>query len=190
MFLAPNNVAHAHRRVVDNCGEVVGWGAVGLAHDEILHVGEADLTSQRVPEGTTPRGRPKVQRRPSGFILRFVDQPGFGEAPPGFFVELSTLALPVRALVEDQAEPGQVLELRTLELPRASRPVGVLDAQDDLTAVRAGEEVVEERGASAAEVQHPRGARSEAYPDSLSGQRSSGLPGGRRPGPLSPRPGR
>jgi hypothetical protein len=190
VLLTPNNVGYSHHGVVDDRGEVVGRGAVGLAHHEILDVGEVDLAAPRIPESTAACGRQEVQCRPSGLVLCFVDQSGFEEAPYGFFIELSTLALPVRPLVEGQAEPGQILELRTLKLPRAPRPISVLDAQDNLTVVVAGEEVVEERGAGTAEVQHPRGTWGEAYPNSVFSQRSSDLPGDRRPEPLSPRPGR
>lgn len=60
------------------------------------------------------------------------------------------IATNVRAFVPVEAEPGEVGEDGLLGLLGGALEVGVLDAEDELSAPGAREEVVEERGADAA----------------------------------------
>src|SRR6185437_4628307 len=76
----------------------------------------------------------------------------------------------IRTLIDDlfvpvEAEPVEPVEDRARGLIRAARLVRVLDAQEELAAVLAGVEPVEERGAGAADVEVTSGAGGESYPD-------------------------
>jgi hypothetical protein len=188
VLLTSNDVTYAHLRIVDDYSKVVGRGAIRLAYYEVLDVGEADLTPQSVTKAPTPYRRPEVKRSPACLVLRLVDQPCSRETPRGLFVKAPAFALPVRPLVEREAEPVQVFELSMLELLRTTRLVGVFDAEDKLTAVMPGEEIVKERRARPTEVEHPRRTRGEADPDRATVQTSTGPPGGRWPERLYPHP--
>src|SRR5215210_1017830 len=135
-------MAYVHREVVHDSREVVGWGAVRLAHDEIVDSGETDLTSQHIPKDPASHGWSEVQRLPTRLLLHLVDQLGLKEPSRGLLVVLSAFALPIRSLIETQAEPPEILQLGTLEYLRAPHSVGVLYTQDELTVVETGEEVV------------------------------------------------
>lgn len=71
----------------------------------------------------------------------------------------------VRAFVPVEAEPGEVAEDGVLGLLGGALEVGVLDAEDELAAPGAREEVVEERGAGAPDVEVAGGRRREADAD-------------------------
>ena len=75
------------------------------------------------------------------------------------------IATNVRAFVPVEAEPGQVAEDGLLGLLGGALEVGVLDAEDELAAPGAREEVVEERGAGAPDVEVAGGRRREADAD-------------------------
>ena len=64
-----------------------------------------------------------------------------------------------------QAEPIQTVQDRILERIGRPRAVGVLHPQQELAAVVAGEQIVEERRAGPADVQQAGGRRGEAGPD-------------------------
>jgi hypothetical protein len=64
-----------------------------------------------------------------------------------------------------EAEPGEVGEDGLLGLSRGALEVGVLDAEHEASALGAREEVVEERGAGAADVEVAGGRRREADAD-------------------------
>src|SRR5271165_6159620 len=67
----------------------------------------------------------------------------------------------VRALLPINAEPLQVLEQLSLIARLAALDIGVFDAQDHDATLLPCEQPVEERGAGVADVQLPRGRRSE-----------------------------
>src|SRR5215216_7045927 len=96
VLFSPDDVGYTHRRVVYDRREVVGRSAVGLAYNEVLDVGEADLAPQGVLKCAAPRGWPEVQGAPSDLVLHLVSQPGFRETQHGPIVEAHPLALPVR----------------------------------------------------------------------------------------------
>ena len=64
-------------------------------------------------------------------------------------------------LVPVDAEPAKAIEDRLQGVGAIAQGVGVVDAEDELAAESAREEPVEERGAHAADVEIPRGARGE-----------------------------
>jgi hypothetical protein len=66
-----------------------------------------------------------------------------------------------RSLVPIEAQPLHVLEDRLLVLRLGTLPVGILDAQDELAAMPAGEQPIKEGGTSAPDVQVPCGAGGE-----------------------------
>ena len=68
----------------------------------------------------------------------------------------------IGALVPLDAHPGEVTQHRVLRLLGRAGGVGVLDAEDELAADVLGEEVVEERGAGAPDVEVSRGGGGEA----------------------------
>jgi len=80
-------------------------------------------------------------------------------------VEVQALALMVRTLVPGEAEPAEALEDGARRLLARALAVGVLDAQHEGAAVVAREEVAEERGADASDVERAAGTRREARPD-------------------------
>src|SRR5262249_46527135 len=84
-------------------------------------------------------------------------------------------AADVRPLVPVEADPSEPLEDRLDRLGRRALAMGVLDPKDEGPAVVAGEEVVEERRARAADVKVARGARREAHANRSTHGRSSNL---------------
>jgi hypothetical protein len=110
VLLAPDDVGYAHVQVVHDGGEVVRRGAVGLDDHEVLYLAEADLAAQPVTEAPGAFRRPEVERPPALLVLRLVGQTLLREARGGLFIELFPLALAVRAFVEGEAEPAQVLQ--------------------------------------------------------------------------------
>ena len=78
-------------------------------------------------------------------------------------VDVVALALAERALVPVEAHPCEHTENLGLALGRGALAVGVLQAQDELSAVMAGREPVEQRGARAAHVERSGRARREAH---------------------------
>ncbi len=91
-----------------------------------------------------------------------------------------------RLLVRRKPEPGQALEDHVHRLLGVALAVRVLDAQQVLAAVVAGKQVVEQRGADAADVQKAGGAGGEAGAD-LHGGRVLGRLGGMSHPPQTPR---
>ena len=75
------------------------------------------------------------------------------------------LALEHRRLVGRKPQPGQAFEDLVDSFLRAALLVGILDAQQVLAAVAPGEQVVEQRGAGAADVQVAGGGGREAGTD-------------------------
>ena len=67
-----------------------------------------------------------------------------------------------RAFVPVQAEPAEAVQDRLKGFLHVALLVGVVDAKDELPTVLLGEEVVEQGGADAADVEVARGARCEA----------------------------
>ena len=80
-------------------------------------------------------------------------------------VNLFTLGLDHRWLVPVHTEPVQALLDRGLAVGLETSTVRVLDAQEELAVFLAGEQVIEERGACAAEMQRPCWARRIANTD-------------------------
>ena len=80
-----------------------------------------------------------------------------------------------------EAEPREVGEDGLLGPPGGALEVGVLDAEHEAAAVGAREEVVEERGAGAADVEVARGRRREADADGVGGGGGGAGAGGEGP---------
>ncbi len=76
-------------------------------------------------------------------------------------------------LVGAEAEPVQALQDQPRVFVGAAGAVGILDPQQEFAAVMAAEQVVEEGGAGAADVQRPGGAGREARADGHGGAASS-----------------
>jgi hypothetical protein len=74
-----------------------------------------------------------------------------------------------RRLVGREAEPGEALQDDVHGLLGAALAVGVLDAQEEGAAMVAGEEVVEQGGAGAADMEQAGGAGGEAGSDGHAG---------------------
>src|SRR5690606_14785844 len=71
----------------------------------------------------------------------------------------------VGALVPRQADPAQGLEDHGLAVGARPGPIGVLDAEDELAAVLARKDVVEQRDVRRAHVGIAGGRRGDANPD-------------------------
>ena len=82
-----------------------------------------------------------------------------------------------------EAEPREVGEDGLLGPPGGALEVGVLDAEHEAAAVGAREEVVEERGAGAADVEVARGRGREADADGVGGGGGGGGAGAGGEGP-------
>src|SRR5262249_13951497 len=87
---------------------------------------------------------------------------GLPEIPAVAAVVLRAFVVPI------EAEPGHRVEDLVDGLVRRAIAVGVLDPEEERTAVVAGEEPVEEGRPGATDVEVPRGARGEANADGLS----------------------
>ncbi len=122
VLLAPDDVGDAHLEVVDDGGEVVRRGAVGLDEHEVPDLAEGDLAPQCVPEGPAPLRRPEVERPPARLVLGLVGQSHLREARGGLLVERAALALAVRALVEGEAEPVEIVRRCLARTPRGCAP--------------------------------------------------------------------
>ena len=118
VFFAPDHVRYLHVRVVDDNGEVVRRGAVGLQDHEVLDTAKRYLPPQPVHEATATPRRTEVQRAPSRLIRALVRQAGISQTLNGPLVDLPALALAVGAFVERQPEPREVFELCLFELGR------------------------------------------------------------------------
>src|SRR5215211_5133105 len=145
MFFAPDHVRDPQLQIVDDGGEVVRRGAVGLPDHEVLYTSERHLTPQLVDEAAATLGRAEVERAPPRLVRALVGEIGIYQTRGGSLVEFPALTLAVRALVEGEPERSEVFELRPLELGSAPLPVGVLDTEDQIPAVMSGEEVIEDR---------------------------------------------
>src|SRR5215203_876724 len=106
----------------------------------------------------------------------------------GFLVDFPASALAVWTVVVREAEPFEVFELRPLELGSATLPVSILDTEDQVSVVMPGDEVIEEGGAGCAEVEEPRRAGSEAYPDPAHRRSSRQTAWAAMPSPLPGKP--
>src|SRR5919112_1196366 len=165
MFFAPDHVRDPHLQIVDDDGEVVRRGAVGLPDHEVLHAPERHHPPQLIDEATATLGRAEVERSPPRLIRALVGEIGIQQTRGGSLVEFPTLALAVRALVKREPEPGEIFELGPLELGSAPLPIRVLYTEDQIPTVIPGKEAIEERGARTAEVEEPRRTRVETDPD-------------------------
>ncbi len=90
-------------------------------------------------------------------------------------VARSVLALEEGSFVPGDAEPGEPVEDDLGVALGASLPIGVLDAKHQRAAGVAGKEPVEQRGASAADVEIAGGRRSETDAGSGHGYGSGGV---------------
>src|SRR5215213_4811737 len=64
VFLAPDHMRNPHLQIVDDNGEVVRRGAVGLTDHEVLYASERHLPPQLIDEATATPGRAEVERAP------------------------------------------------------------------------------------------------------------------------------
>ena len=80
---------------------------------------------------------------------------------------MASLALPVGAFVPGEAEPGEAIEDRLLVLRRGALDVGILDSKDEDALVVAGEDPVEQGRPRDTDVEGPRGAGGESYPNGI-----------------------
>src|SRR5215204_4672231 len=175
-------------QIVDDDGEVVRRGAVGLKDHEVLDAAEGYLPSQLIHEATAAHRWAEVERAPPGFVCALVGEATICQMLGCSLVELGALALAIGSFVVSEAKPGEVFELRLLELGSAPLPVGVLDAEDQISPVMPGEEVIEEGGAGGAEVEEPRRARGEADPDPAQRRSSRHTAWAAMPSPLPGKP--
>src|SRR5215213_7161408 len=106
----------------------------------------------------------------------------------GSLVDFPASALAVWTVVVREAEPFEVFELRPLESGSAPLPVSILDTEDQVSVVMPGEEVIEEGGAGCTEVEEPRRARSETYPDPAHRRSSRQTAWAAMPSPLPGKP--
>src|SRR3712207_8273098 len=140
MFFAPDHVRDPQLQIVDDGGEVVRRGAVGLPDHEVLHTSERHLPPQLVDEAAATLGRAEVERAPPRLVRALVGEIGICQTLGCSLVELPPFALAKGTFAESKTEPGEVFELRPLELGSAPLPVGVLDTEDQIPAVMSGEE--------------------------------------------------
>ena len=106
-------------------------------------------------------------------VERVVGVARFDELTRVFQVDLAALALPIRgmrssfgdSLVDAYPAPGERVENVFLRSRHEPLRVGVFDAEDEVSAVLAGEQVVVQRRADAAHVQRTRRTGREAYSD-------------------------
>src|SRR5216117_2906000 len=100
----------------------------------------------------------------------------FGEEAVGdFLVALDARALEYELFVPVEAQPGEAVEDHLRMLVGRASLVGVLDSQQELTALVAGVQPVEERGAGASDVEITRRGRGEAYANSHGGTERGGF---------------
>src|SRR5215211_2551583 len=92
-------------QIVDDDGEVVRRSAVGLEDHEVLDAAEGHLPPQLIYEATATNGRAEVERAPPRLVRALVGDAGVCQAPGCSLVELSALALAVRAFVVSETEP-------------------------------------------------------------------------------------
>src|SRR5207302_8320297 len=125
------------------------------------------VTAGAVVGGTPARGERGLPARLEllGRAPAAIDGSGGEEGLGARAVEGQALALVVGALVPGEAEPAEALEDGARRLLGRALAVRVLDAQHEHAAVVAREEVAEERGAHAPDVERAGGARREARPD-------------------------
>jgi hypothetical protein len=87
-------------------------------------------------------------------------------------VSLGALGLAVGALVPLDPEPGQTVEDGVLGLTRRALEIRVFDAKDEFATELSGQGPVEESRAGPADMEEPRGARSESSANGCHGARS------------------
>ena len=153
-------MADAVVHVLHGRGEVVRRSPVGPDEDDVLEllVGELDVPSDRVVPRRDPFFGHSEADRPLVLVrLPFLDQPCPELAAAVHRVELEgDRAVPV------DPEPAE----RPLDLVDGLRDltarVGVLDAEQALTAATAREEPVEQERVDAADVEEPRRGRRHA----------------------------
>ena len=80
-------------------------------------------------------------------------------------IEISALALEIRAFVEIKAQPVHGVDDGVCHFLGRAGLIRVLDAQDEFAVVLAGVEIIEERGAGASDMQIPGGAGGETGHD-------------------------
>src|SRR6266851_5436151 len=152
-------ILRSDRTPIYDHGEVVDRRAIGAQDDEILDIGALERN-------------PAVHRvLPSDLAGRHAESDrallhvrlALGEETVGdFLVALHAGALEHELLVPVEAQPGEAVEDHLRMLVGRARLVGVFDAQQELAALVAGVQPVEEGGAGASDVEIARRGRSEA----------------------------
>ncbi len=211
---------HAIPRNLDIAAEHVRHHADALGRH--LHAGDVGLAGGEAALHLILRQVHAVAVVARGFLARHllganrIEALGRAEAGEGMalldqfvrilLVDMPALALPVRAmraadvraLVPFDAEPAQGVVDLLLGLPRRTQLVGVLDAQDELTAVLTREAQVEQRDVCGTDVRVARRRRGDAstnsgHGDSLAKRklkrkfRGAMLSGGPPPAPVNDR---
>ena len=170
VVFAADDVGDFHFQVVDDIDEVEDVGAVGAFDDHVWRVGfiavvDGDFAADEVVHGD---GFAIEFEAPSAVVL--VDAVGVDEFLEPTVVDIEAFALEVgaevaaflRALVPIEAEPVHAVEDCLFGGFGVTGFVGVFDAEDEGSAEVAGEEPVEQSGASAADVKVASRRRSKA----------------------------
>jgi len=146
--------------VLDRRGEVVGRPAVGAQEHEVLDRLVRDLDAAE--HDVVPGGRALVGHAEADRSLVFVGQARLDELVCELAAALHVVELERNRAVPVQPEPAQRLLDLLGRLEDLARSVRVLDPEQELAALVARKEPVEERRADVADVEQPGGARSHA----------------------------
>src|SRR5215213_1731114 len=103
MLFAPDHVRDPQLQIVDDDGEVVRRGVVGLPDHEVLYASERHLPPQLVDEATATLGRAEVECAPPRLIRALVGEISIQQTSGGSLVELPAVALAVGTLIERES---------------------------------------------------------------------------------------
>ncbi len=159
VVVAAQHVGDSHVEIVHDHGEVVDRGAIGAQDDEVLDIGalERDAAVHRVLPGDLT-GRHAEPDRALLHVRLALGEEAVGD----FLVALHAGALEHQLFVPVETQPGEPIEDHLRMLVGRASLIGVLDAQQELAALVAGVQPVEEGGAGASDVEVARRGRSEA----------------------------
>src|SRR5436190_12474932 len=162
VIVAPQHMRDLHVDVVHDHGKVVEGGAIGPQNHKIANI--LTLQTDALVHRVVPRQLTGGDAQPDR-ILHHVGLALFTELIGHLLVPAQTSALEDGRLVPVEAEPREAVEDDLGVFVGGTGLVGVFDAQQELAALFAGEEPVEEGSSGSANVEVAGGRRGEADAD-------------------------